>query len=112
MLEAFVKSTSGPGLTGAACESTLPKIGSTTSFAWQHGHVTFRFSPSFSPMAVFYANFIFTPAGALRMWLAEEICRHAGVLPKLEKGPGSAEPFQQFNGRRFATTPLPVNHRV
>src|SRR2546421_3652142 len=80
MLDAFVRSTSGLGLTGAACESTLPKIGSTTSFAWQHGHVTFRFSPSFSPMAVFYANFILTPAGALRMWLAEEICHHAAVV--------------------------------
>jgi len=36
-------------------------------------------------MAVFYANFIFTPAAALRMWLAEEICRHAAVLRRLEK---------------------------
>src|SRR5215470_9004364 len=55
MLCACVKSTSGPGFTWASCESTAPKIGSITSFAWQHGQVTFRFSPSFRPMAVFYS---------------------------------------------------------
>src|SRR5271166_2119271 len=56
MLVALVRSTSGPSFSGAACERTAPKIGSITSFAWQHGQVTFRFSPSFSPMAVFYSH--------------------------------------------------------
>src|SRR6266436_6029978 len=56
MLAACVKSTSGPGFTWAVCDSTAPNAGSTTSFAWQHGQVIFRFSPSFSPMAVLYAS--------------------------------------------------------
>jgi hypothetical protein len=46
-------------LTGASCESTAPKTGSTVNFAWQHGHVTYRFSLFCFPMAVFYA---FLPA--------------------------------------------------
>ena len=45
-----------PGFTWASCDSTAPKIGSITSLAWQHGQVTFRFSPSFSPMRVLYAS--------------------------------------------------------
>src|SRR5208282_5985912 len=57
MLAAWVRSTSGPGFTGTSCESTAPKIGSITSLAWQHGQVTFRFSPSLRPMAVFYSSF-------------------------------------------------------
>src|SRR5260370_17283072 len=48
------RSTSGPGLTGASCESTAPNTGSTTSFAWQHGHVTCRFSTERFPMKSFY----------------------------------------------------------
>src|SRR5260221_10301669 len=31
-------------------------MGSTTSFAWQHGQTIFRFSPSLRPMAVLYAS--------------------------------------------------------
>ena len=44
ILEACVKSTSGPFFGGASCESTAPKTESTTSLAWQHGHVTFKLS--------------------------------------------------------------------
>src|SRR6516225_5613419 len=51
MLEALLRSTSGPGFAGATCERTAPKIGSITSLAWQQGQVTFRFSPSLRPMA-------------------------------------------------------------
>src|SRR5215472_18145019 len=51
MWEALLRSTSGPGFAGATCERTAPKIGSTTSLAWQQGQVTFRFSPSLRPMA-------------------------------------------------------------
>src|SRR6516162_3794616 len=57
MFDTFLRSTSGPCLTGASCDSTAPKIGSITSFAWQHGQITFRFSPSLRPMAVFYSQF-------------------------------------------------------
>src|SRR5713226_6342159 len=53
---ASVRSTFGPALGGASCESTAPKTGSTTSLAWQHGQVTCRFSPSFNPMPVLYAS--------------------------------------------------------
>src|SRR5690242_8775647 len=56
MLEALVRSTSGPGLTCASCESTAPKTGSITSFAWQQGQTTCRFSPSFNPMPVLYSS--------------------------------------------------------
>src|SRR4029077_17773350 len=52
---ASVRSTLGPAFTGASCESTAPNTGSTTSLAWQHGHVTFRFSPLRFPMRLFYA---------------------------------------------------------
>ena len=52
---AFSRSTFGPAFTGASCESTAPKTASTTSFAWQHGHVTCRLSGSFFPIAAFYA---------------------------------------------------------
>src|SRR4029077_19310197 len=52
---ASVRSTFGPALTGTSCESTAPNTGSTTSFAWQHGHVTLRFSPLRFPMDLFYA---------------------------------------------------------
>src|SRR6266446_7533022 len=73
---ASVKSTSGPGLTGASCESTAPNTASTTSFAWQHGHVTWRFSLFCLPMPVFYAN-----SNSVRirldMGLAEQIGFHA-----------------------------------
>src|SRR5450432_3978482 len=41
---ASVRSTFGPALAGASCESTAPNTASTTSFEWQHGHVTFRLS--------------------------------------------------------------------
>src|SRR5260370_42586837 len=68
MFAACVRSTSGPGLTCASCESTAPNTGSTTSLAWQHGQVTFRFSPSFSPMATFYANCGTTDIPGLNLW--------------------------------------------
>src|SRR5258708_33157708 len=55
MPAASVKSTFGPALGGASCESTAPSIGSTVSFAWQHGQVTWRFSPLRFPMGLFYA---------------------------------------------------------
>src|ERR1700747_2926224 len=55
MFAACVRSTSGPGFTCASCDNTAPNTGSITSLAWQHGHVTFRFSPSFNPMALLYS---------------------------------------------------------
>src|SRR5260370_34840790 len=48
---ASVRSTLGPALTGTSYESTAPKTGSTVNFAWQHGHVTWRFSPERFPIA-------------------------------------------------------------
>src|ERR1700681_3022955 len=44
MPAASVRSTFGPVLGGGSCERTAPKTASTTSFEWQHGHVTFRLS--------------------------------------------------------------------
>src|ERR1700681_1142073 len=44
MPAASVRSTFGPVLGGGSWESTAPKTASTTSFVWQHGQVTFRFS--------------------------------------------------------------------
>src|SRR6266853_2986087 len=52
---ASLKSTFGPAFTGASCESTAPKTGSTVSFAWQHGQVTWRFSLERFPIAVLYS---------------------------------------------------------
>src|SRR5262245_44303245 len=55
MLDACVMSPSCLVFTGASCDSTAPKAGSTTNFARQHGQVTFRFSPSFNPIRVLYS---------------------------------------------------------
>src|SRR5229473_1299378 len=52
---ASVRSTLGLALGGASWDSTAPNTGSTTSFAWQHGHVTLRFSPLRFPMGTLYA---------------------------------------------------------
>src|SRR5215472_3054681 len=54
MLEACVRSTSGPFFGGASCERTAPKTGSTTSLAWQQGQVTFRLSAPRLLMAALY----------------------------------------------------------
>jgi len=62
------QSTSGPALAGASYESTSPNIGSTTSLALQQGQTTFRFSPSLSPMAVFYATFPRAIRQGMRRW--------------------------------------------
>src|SRR5215467_1011810 len=54
MLEACVRSTSGPFLGGASWERTAPKTGSTTSLAWQQGQITLRLSAALLLMARLY----------------------------------------------------------
>src|SRR5215510_7037287 len=55
IFDACVRSRSDPFLGGASCDSTAPKIGSTTSLAWQHGQVTFKLSLPRLLMTALYA---------------------------------------------------------
>src|SRR6266478_175199 len=74
---ASLRSTFGPAFTGASCESTAPKTGSTVSFAWQHGQVTCRFSLFCFAITVFYANSNSVRIRRLEVGLAEQIGLHA-----------------------------------
>src|SRR5436853_6635070 len=82
---ASVRSTFGPAFTGSSCESTAPKTGSTVSLAWQHGHVTWRFSLSCFAMAVFYAIFpaTGTTSDARMADQGEQKWGHDGPLPSV-----------------------------
>src|SRR5271165_4583732 len=105
MVAAWVRSTSGPGFTGASCESTAPKIGSITSLAWQHGQITFRFSPSLRPMAVFYSFFKLREPWAtvpFRAIFAGAFSHLLNALPSLTNGRRGSCMMERLFGTRRA----------
>jgi hypothetical protein len=99
---AFSRSTFGPGFTGASCESTAPNTASTTSFAWQHGHVTCRLSGSFFPISAFYAKL------PLRVTATRG---NKSVRPK-KQGHDSSCPCRQIVPYYLVSTPSPGSPRA
>src|SRR6185369_16566507 len=75
MPAASVRSTLGPALGGASCESTTPRAASTVSLAWQQGHVTCSALGLFFAIGTFYA---FSPKTARRR--SPESLLHFGIF--------------------------------